>query len=93
MNKEILNSVKSTVITQIWILEDTKPNYKVFIVECNNSIIIHGDCTIKPIRINCDIFYQYNNLVDVEKENVIFHNVKDTVSMLIESFYFMLVYV
>ena len=48
MNKERLNSVKSTNITQIWILEDTKPNYKVFIVECNDSIIIHGDCTIKP---------------------------------------------
>ena len=84
MNGEILNSVKSTVITQILVLEDTKPNCKVFIVECNDSIIIHCDCTIKPIRINGDIFYQYNNLVDVEKENVIFHNVKDTVSMLIE---------
>jgi len=92
MNREILNSVKSTVITQILVLEDTKPNCKMFIVECNNSIIIHCDCTIKPIRINVDIFYQYNNLVDVEKENVIFHNVKDTVSMLIERvFYFMLV--
>ena len=44
------------------------------------------------IRINGDILYQYNNLVDVEKENVIFHNVKDTVSMLIERvFYFILV--
>ena len=92
MNKERLNSVKSTVITQILVLEDTKSNCKMFIVECNNSIIIHGDCTTKPIRINGDIFYQYNNLVDVEKENIIFHNVKDTVSMLIERvFYFILV--
>ena len=48
MNGEKLNSVKSTVITQILVLEDTKPNYKVFIVECNDSIIIHGDCTTKP---------------------------------------------
>ena len=47
-----------------------------------------------PIRINSYILYQYNSLVDVEKENVIFHNVKDTVSMLIERvFYFILVYV
>ena len=79
MNGEILNSVKSTVITQILVLENTKPNCKMFIVECNNSIIIHCDCTTKLIRINWDILYQYNNLVDVEKENVIFHNVKDTV--------------
>ena len=63
------------------------------IVECNDSIIIHGDCTTKPIRINGDILYQYNSLVDVEKENVIFHNVNDIVSMLIERvfFYFILV--
>jgi len=65
MNKEILNLIKSTIITQIWILEDTKQNCKVFIVECNDSIIIHDDCTTKPIRINGDIFYQYNSLVDV----------------------------
>ena len=65
-----------------------------FIVECNDSIIIHDDCTTKLIRINVVIFYQYNSLVDVEKENVIFHNVKDIISMLIERvFYFILVYI
>ena len=48
MNMEILNSVKSTIITQILVLENTKPNCKMFIVECNDSIIIHGDCTTKP---------------------------------------------
>ena len=65
MNEERLNLIKSTIITQIWILEDTKSNFKVFIVECNDSIIIHDYCTIKPIRINVDIFYQYNSIVDV----------------------------
>jgi len=88
MNEAILNLIKSTIITQILVLEDTKSNCKVFIVECNDSIIIHDDCTTKPIIINRDIFYQYNSLVDVEKENVIFHNVKDIVSMLIERVFF-----
>ena len=62
------------------------------IVECNDSIIIHDDCRTKPIRINRDIFYKYNSIVNVEKENVLLHNVKDKVSMLIERvFYFILV--
>ena len=84
MNGERLNSVKNTVLTQLKVLEDTKPKCKVCLVEFENSVIIHGDCTSEPITVSGNVIYQYDSLVDVAKEHMELHDIKDTIKQLTE---------